>query len=148
MSKGKVGGNRKPQKFRPCLKCGETFGPLDRLSQKFCSRVCKYAAAKTGRLTVRKTITVARSAQSLLRYHVLAGNIVRPTCCEECGVSGRIEGAHFNYAEPLRVRWLCRSCHVRWDKAEPKGGTVILTRWETFTGKTAVLEAPAAATEA
>ena len=142
MSSNKIGGNRKPQTFRACDKCGETFGPLDRLSQRFCSTTCKYEAAKTGRLIQRKATTAARSAQSLLRYHVQAGNIVRPTCCEECSANGKIEGAHFNYSEPLRVRWLCRSCHVRWDRAEPKGGTVILARWEAFTGKQAVLTAP------
>ena len=128
MSKGKVGGNRRPQTFRLCAKCGRTFGPLNRLSQRFCSRTCAYAAATTGRQILRRTIPAARSAQSLLRYHVQAGNIVRPSSCEACGALGRIEGAHFNYGEPLRVRWLCRSCHVRWDKAEPKGGTVIVAR--------------------
>ena len=138
--KGKVGGNRKPQTFKDCQKCGSRFGPLSYLAQKFCSRACKQAASATGRRTVRKTVTKARSAQSLLRYHVEAGNIVRPSCCEECGASDRkIEGAHRNYDEPLNVRWLCRSCHVRWDKAEPKGGTVIIARWEQFTGKKASL---------
>ncbi|MCC7409315.1 MAG: hypothetical protein IT442_14715 [Phycisphaeraceae bacterium] len=37
---------------------------------------------------------------------------------------GRIEAAHFNYDEPLRVRWLCCSCHRRWDKRHPKHGTI------------------------
>ena len=137
MSRGKWGGNRKPQTFRPCAKCGNTFGPLRRLAQKYCSVACKQAASATGRRVIRKSTTAAGSARSLLRYHIQAGNIIRPTCCEQCGITGRIEGAHFNYAEPLKVRWLCRSCHVRWDKAEPKGGTYILKRWEDFTGKTA-----------
>jgi hypothetical protein len=42
-------------------------------------------------------------------------------------VNCRIEGAHYNYDEPLRVRWLCRSCHRRWDKLEPKGGTYLVS---------------------
>jgi len=72
-------------------------------------------------------MTKARSAQSLLRYHIQAGNIVRPTSCEECGATNRrIEGAHFNYDEPLRVRWLCVSCHRRWDKSEPKHATFVV----------------------
>ena len=53
-----------------------------------------------------------------------AGNVTRPAACEECGATGRkIEAAHRDYSRPLDVRWLCRPCHVRWDKAEPKGGT-------------------------
>lgn len=53
--------------------------------------------------------------------------MARPTTCESCGTTGRrIEAAHYTYDEPLRVRWLCRSCHVRWDKQEPKGGTIRL----------------------
>jgi hypothetical protein len=50
--------------------------------------------------------------------------VVRPNACEECGATDcRIEGAHFDYDEPLRVRWLCISCHRRWDKRDPKGAT-------------------------
>lgn len=51
--------------------------------------------------------------------------MVKPAACDECGTTeARIEAAHFDYGEPERVRWLCASCHRRWDWAEPKGGTV------------------------
>jgi hypothetical protein len=110
--------------FLICRHCDQVFGPVDHLGRRFCSKQCKVAAACTGRKTIRKTISKARSAQSLLRYHVQAGHIVRPTTCEECGATDRrIEGAHFNYDEPLRVRWLCVPCHRRWDKREPKQAT-------------------------
>jgi hypothetical protein len=138
LSTGKIGGNRKPKTFRPCLKCGNIFGPLQRLSQKYCSIPCKILGHTTGRKKVRMATPAARAAQNLLRYHVQAGNIHRPDRCEQCNKTAKIEGAHFDYAEPLKVRWLCRSCHVKWDKEEPKGGT-ILKRWEDFTGKTANL---------
>jgi hypothetical protein len=111
-----------------CRQCGQVFGPVDHLRRQFCSTRCKVAAASTGRKTLRKTITKARSAQSLLRYHVEAGHINRPDACEECGATDRrIEGAHFNYDEPLRVRWLCVSCHRRWDKREPKHATYVVS---------------------
>jgi len=57
-----------------------------------------------------------------------------------------IEAAHHDYDQPLHVRWLCRSCHVRWDKREPKNGTVVVMSRdfagtsvdaEQFTGKKA-----------
>ena len=113
--------------FLLCQKCEQVFGPVDHLKRRFCSAECKNAAARTGQRTFRKTIKKARSAQSLLRYHIEAGHITRPEICEACGEHGRTEGAHYNYDEPLRVRWLCRSCHIRWDKREPKGATYIVS---------------------
>jgi len=114
--------------FLLCGKCSQLFGPVDHLDRRYCSRACKNAAAATGRTKIRRTMTKARSAQSLLRYHVQAGNIIRPITCEECGAADRpIEGAHFNYDEPLRVRWLCVSCHRRWDKCEPKNATFVVS---------------------
>lgn len=138
----KVGGNRKPQTFRDCAECGQRFGPLPYLAKKFCSYACKVKAQTTGRKTFRKTISKARSAQSLLAYHIKVGNIIRPITCEQCAASGKIEGAHYDYDEPLRVRWLCRSCHRKWDKQEPKNATVIVARWEKYTGKKAMLCQP------
>src|SRR3954449_11573088 len=49
-----------------------------------------------------------------------AGTLVRPAACEECHTAGRVEAAHYDYVQLLEVRWLCRSCHVRWDRAQPK----------------------------
>lgn len=122
----KVGGNRRHRSWTICPVCLTVF-VMPHLKRRYCCHACKVNAQTTGRRTVRRTITKARSAQSLLRYHVQTGNIMRPDRCEECGALGcRIEGAHFDYDEPLRVRWLCRSCHVRWDKRHPKGGTIRL----------------------
>lgn len=39
------------------------------------------------------------------------GLLVRPRACEECGNKGVVDGHHHDYAEPLSVEWLCRSCH-------------------------------------
>jgi hypothetical protein len=113
--------------FYICRCCGQLFGPVKHLKRKYCSQGCAYKASATGRNARHKPTRKARSAQSLLRYHVQAGNIARPTKCEQCGIEGRrIEGAHYNYDEPLRVRWLCVSCHRRWDARQPKGGTVAI----------------------
>ena len=122
----KVRGNRKPRSWTMCPVCLNLF-VMQRLAQQFCSSSCKVKAQSTGRRKIRRTITKARSAHSLLRYHIQAGHIIRPDTCEECGSKERrIEGAHFNYDEPLRVRWLCRSCHARWDKREPKMATYVV----------------------
>lgn len=130
----KIGGNRRPRSWTICPVCLTLF-VMNHLGRRFCSSACKVRAQTTGRRTVRRTVTKARSAQSLLRYHVQAGNIIRPSACEECGAADRrIEGAHFNYDEPLRVRWLCVSCHRRWDKRKPKGATYIASDQEYVNG--------------
>lgn len=52
---------------------------------------------------------------------IKAGKLVRPETCGECGKSGVvIEAAHSDYSQPLQVRWLCRPCHRRWDRVQPK----------------------------
>lgn len=121
------GGNRKQRSFKICPACLGVFGPLRRLAQQFCSTACKVKSQTTGRRRLRGTTRKAKNAQSLVRYHVRRGNLIRPARCEECDVSSRrIEAAHYDYDQPLRVRWLCRSCHVRWDKRQPKGATFVV----------------------
>lgn len=118
-----MGGNHKPQTFRDCAGCGARFGPLPRLARRFCSRRCVIAARSRRRRSV--LTPAARRAHSAVARAIAAGKLVRATACEACGRDGcRIEAAHHDYATPLRVRWLCRGCHVRWDRAEPKGGSV------------------------
>jgi hypothetical protein len=67
----------------------------------------------------------ARLSQGRLNRAVRDGRVTKPKACEECQAVGYVEGAHFNYnpEEALRVRWLCRRCHLAWDLAEPKHGT-------------------------
>jgi hypothetical protein len=55
-------------------------------------------------------------------HAIKQGVLIRPDACKQCGKVCKPDAAHFDYARPLDVRWLCRSCHVRWDRAEPKGG--------------------------
>lgn len=134
----KRGGNRKPQTFRSCEQCKLTFGPLNRLSQRFCSYRCKVVAQTTGRKTFRITIPKARRAQRRIAYLIQIGQLTRPNKCEQCSKQCKTEAAHYNYDEPTNIRWLCRPCHVRWDKLDPKNATIV-KRWEDFTGKTAKL---------
>lgn len=138
----RVGGNRRPRSRTICPVCLNVF-VMDRLSRRFCSYACKVKAQSAGRRSTRKTTTKAKNAQSRLRYHVRAGNIVRPTMCEECGVRTRqIEGAHFNHDEPLRVRRLCISCHRKWDKLEPKQATYVVENDYSRRGSAGVIYAP------
>ena len=115
-------GQGRLRAFVLCI-CGQWF-QVPHYARQYCSWDCKRKAMTTGRKSTRITITKARSAQSLLAYHVNKGHIHRPDTCEECGKTGqRIEAAHYDYSQPLKVRWLCRSCHIKWDKANPKNAT-------------------------
>lgn len=54
------------------------------------------------------------------------GTLVRPETCEECdgalafAHTRPLHAAHYNYDEPLRIRWLCSSCHKTWDALRAK----------------------------
>lgn len=50
-------------------------------------------------------------------FHALRkGEIIRPSSCERCGGSGRIEASHTDYSKPLDIEWLCVRCHRIKDK--------------------------------
>ena len=135
---GRVGGNRKPQTFRECARCGATFGPVQRLAQRYCSLACKADAQRVDERHRSVATVEARRAQRRIAYLVSVGRMTKPDRCEECGEAKHVEAAHRDYNEPENVRWLCVSCHRKWDKAMPKGG--IVQRWENLTGKKAVLD--------
>ena len=73
-------------------------------------------------------MNIAQNARNRVYRAVKAGSLVRPGECENCGKECKTEGAHFDYARPLDVRWLCRRCHFIWDRSEPKGGMDGLVR--------------------
>lgn len=59
-------------------------------------------------------------AHSAVQRALRNGSLVRSPTCERCGAETFTEGAHSDYSAPLMVEWLCRSCHRRWDRSEPK----------------------------
>lgn len=54
-----------------------------------------------------------RKAQYTLGNAVRDGKVVRPTSCEHCDSSGKIQGHHWSYLQEhhLDVIWLCTRCH-------------------------------------
>ena len=116
-------GQGRRRAFIRCPVCQIWF-KTDHYNQQCCSIKCLSSLRTTGRTCTRKTIREARNAQSLLAYHISKGHIQRPISCQKCGKTGeRIEASHDDYSQPLKVRWLCRSCHVKWDYAHPKNVT-------------------------
>ena len=135
------GGNKLMQRFRLCAHCKKEFGPLTRLSRQYCSKRCAYDHRGPRVNHVHVPNKAAQKAYKKMAWAIQSGRIIRPIQCEECGVTNkRIEAAHHDYLKPYDVRWLCRSCHVRWDSNEPKGGTKTIERWQKYTGREAVRE--------
>ena len=115
----------RPQTFKFCGYCGEIFGPVSHLSRRYCSNACKCAAQRKAHHKPRAQATrEARAAQATVARAIMGAVLHRPNICSECGRIGNIEAAHYDYGAPLVVRWLCRSCHSKWDRREPKGGTM------------------------
>ena len=63
-----------------------------------------------------------KRAAEAVRRAIFSGVLVRPGACEQCFKECKPDAAHYNYEDRLRVRWLCRPCHYRWDKEVPKHG--------------------------
>jgi predicted DNA-binding protein (UPF0251 family) len=61
-----------------------------------------------------------KAARSRVAKAIRSGRLVRPDSCEECGKTVFVEAAHLNYHDYMAIRWLCRSCHRRWDAENPK----------------------------
>lgn len=49
--------------------------------------------------------------RSELRYAILAGKVIKPSNCSNCGEVRKVTAHHDDYNRPLVVRWLCNDCH-------------------------------------
>jgi hypothetical protein len=85
-------------------------------------------------------LTNAQRAHAILHIMLRDGKMFRPLYCELCSSDGQnprcpirvqIQAHHPDYARPLIVQWLCRSCHKKWHVANGPGanvsGEIILT---------------------
>jgi hypothetical protein len=53
-----------------------------------------------------------RRARHAVSNALRDGRLIRPNRCSECSSICIPESHHKNYAKPLEVIWLCRSCHL------------------------------------
>lgn len=104
--------------FKICAGCdepvelqdfGKHSGRLDNTADycKQCSRVHGH-----GDIFTRFKIDANRKLNNALATK--NSPLTRPSCCEECGEVGSVEGHHCDYSKPLEVNWLCTRCHAKW----------------------------------
>lgn len=55
-------------------------------------------------------------AWNAVQRAVKSGRLTRPDSCGRCGAKCRPEASHDDYARPLDVEWLCRTCHRHKDR--------------------------------
>jgi hypothetical protein len=54
--------------------------------------------------------------QKKVQRAVASGELIKPSHCQHCGrrtIKWKLQGHHQDYRYPLRVIWLCQSCHVK-----------------------------------
>ena len=62
----------------------------------------------------RRSNPIKYGAHKMVKNHVRDGKMQAPDNCECCGAGKKLHAHHDDYAKPLKVRWLCASCHGEW----------------------------------
>ena len=118
--------------MKKCPKCGEVKPLSDFAKDKYRSdghqvwcRACSRAACANAyikRKERQKADTKNRralqprkhQAHAITTMAITSKMIDRPANCQKCGIACRPEAHHDDYKWPLKVRWLCRVCHIAW----------------------------------
>lgn len=67
------------------------------------------------------------SIRYLVKSALRDGRLVRPQHCDKCKKIKRVIAHHDDYAKPLDIRWLCRSCHQCWHWLNGEGANYHLS---------------------
>ncbi len=71
------------------------------------------------------------AAKNAIHYAIKTGKLKRSVFCESCGLPARIEGHHQDYNKPLKVDWLCNTCHKIADvkRRQSDNSTRVIVVW-------------------
>jgi hypothetical protein len=128
--------NRGSYRRKTCIGCGKIG--LGKWSKIYCSRQCAHKQTE-GKANAYKG---KKAGYSAIHKWVTA-HFGKPQICFHCGTKGK--RMHWSNIDHKYTRerndWieLCAKCHAWFDKGDPHYCSVILKRWEDFTGKTAIL---------
>jgi hypothetical protein len=75
---------------------------------------CKKLASESRKRSLWKS-----NARQILKRAVLSGVVTRPIHCEVCGLICKPHGHHPDYSKPLKVIWVCTSCHGKEHRRMP-----------------------------
>ena len=97
--------------MKTCPKCGNEHGR----KHPYCLP-CHRAAQKADRARTSMTPAQRRkdSARSYANVYKRRGNLAQEPC-RKCG-NPESQMHHHDYGRPLDVEWLCRACHMEWQK--------------------------------
>jgi hypothetical protein len=66
----------------------------------------------TAKESARHSVEVQK-AHTAVYDAIKSGRMVKPDTCSRCGKrTSDLEGHHRDYSKPLKVQWLCTSCHA------------------------------------
>lgn len=112
--------------MKVCTRCGVPKPPADFYTsgnQSWC-RPCTRAYT----LEWRKRNPQRRWAHTRVAAAIKDGRLIRPNVCEKCGKRTYTVAHHEHYGRPLKVKWLCDTCHairhveLKRSKPRAKGG--------------------------
>ena len=64
-----------------------------------------------------RPVTARLAAYAQVQGALRRGALKRPARCSRCRKRRKVQSHHDNHAEPLRVRWLCSTCHGKGRRA-------------------------------
>ena len=89
----------------------------------------KYTQTAKGKISQRKRAKKQHEkfperlkAINTVNNAIRNGRLKRSIYCEECGLLTKTEGHHPDYNKPLKVNWLCKTCHTNIHNKNEKGG--------------------------
>ena len=94
-------------------------------------KIKQYRTTKKGKAVTRaanlrwaKRNRIKMNAARAVYQALQSGILTKPSGCELCDSTDRIQGHHDDYRKVLKVRWLCHSCHADWHSShgEAKNG--------------------------
>lgn len=109
---------RSPEPFPvTCEDCGREY--LIKDARPRYRRLCKSCCGANGRKRLNELFHTPESTKServrangLVNMRIRRGSMERPSACQMCGKSGKVDAHHPDYSQPDLVAFLCRSCHM------------------------------------